>query len=309
MNKYLLGLDIGGTKTAIVVGNEKLQITNRTEFSTKPECGFDDFFDRLLNHISRISAGYKIDAIGISIGGPLDVKKGILYNPPHLRWGNVYLLDEMKKNFECFIRIEHDAKAGALAESELGAGKGFKNIVFLTLGTGLGAGIIINGEIYRGFKNMAGEVGHVRIAENGPEVYGKSGSWESYCSGDGIAKLANYMFPEYFSSGITTQEISKLAVSGNEKAIEVLKESGKYLGIGLANLFDILDPDRIILGSLSLRLPDVWLDEAKRIVIQEALDGQNAVNRIVKSSLGERIGDYSALIIAYMAVKEEKNGS
>ncbi|MGC9219464.1 MAG: ROK family protein, partial [Athalassotoga sp.] len=174
---------------------------------------------------------------------------------------------------------------------------------------GLGAGIIINGEIYRGSSNMAGEVGHIRIAEDGPEVYGKSGSWESYCSGDGIAKLARYLFPDYFPRRTTAQDISKIALSGDEKSIEVLKRSGRYLGIGLANLFDIFDPDRIILGSLSLRLPDIWIDEAKEIVKKEALDGPNAVNRIVKSALGERIGDYSALITAYKALKEGKNGS
>ncbi|MGC8612575.1 MAG: ROK family protein, partial [Athalassotoga sp.] len=163
--------------------------------------------------------------------------------------------------------------------------------------------------IYRGANNLAGEVGHVRISEDGPEVYGKAGSWESYCSGDGIAKLANHILPDHFDKKITAQGISKLAISGDQKAIEVLKKSGKYLGIGLANLFDIFDPDRIILGSLSLRLPDIWIDEAKEIVKKEALDGPNAVNRIVKSALGERIGDYSALITAYKALKEGKNGS
>ncbi len=306
MDNYLLGLDIGGTKTAIVVGNEKLEIIKRYEFSTKPQSGFSNFFDRLLNHLSKID--HSIDAIGISVGGPLDVGKGIIYNPPHLGWGNVNLRDEIKKYFACPIRIEHDAKAGALAEFELGAGRGFRNIIFLTLGTGLGAGIIINGEIYRGSSGMAGEGGHIRIAEDGPEVYGKAGSWESYCSGDGIAKLAQYLFPDYFSRRTTAHDVSKMALSGDEKSIEVLKISGRYLGVGLANLFDIFDPDRIILGSLSLRLPDIWLEEAKSTLIKEALDTE-AVKKVVKSMLGEKIGDYAALITAFKALKEERNGS
>ena len=305
----LIGLDIGGTKTTIVAGNKKLQIIDRFEFQTNPEHGFDDFFERVLNHISKISASHLLGAIGVSVGGPLDVKRGILYNPPHLGWGTVYLLDEMRKHFKCPIKVEHDAKAGAIAEFKLGAGKGLKNIVFLTLGTGLGAGIIINGRIYRGSNNIAGEIGHMRISDHGPSVYNKTGSWESYCSGDGIAKLANYMFPDRFDKKITTKEIAKLANSGDEKATEVLKESGKYLGIGMANLFDILDPDRIILGSLSLRLPNIWLEEAKRMVKREALDGERAVNRIIKSMLGEQIGDYAALIVASKALKEVKNGS
>ncbi len=301
----LLGIDIGGTKTAIVIGNEELQITNRTEFSTKPEHGFNEFLDRLVNSVSETIADNKIDAIGISVGGPVDVERGILYNPPHLGWGSVYLVDEMKKHFKCPIKIEHDAKAGALAEFRLGAGRGFKNIIFLTLGTGLGAGIIINGEIYRGKNNLAGEVGHTRISDKGPLVYGKVGSWEAYCSGEGIAKLANYIFPGYFNDKITAQEISTLANSKDEKALKVLKESGKFLGIGLANLFDIFDPDRIILGSLSLRLPDIWFEEAKKVVREEALSGEGAVNRIVKSQLGEKIGDYAAIVTAYRALEEE----
>ncbi|MGC8818779.1 MAG: ROK family protein [Athalassotoga sp.] len=305
IDKYLVGLDIGGTKTAIVVGNEKFEIIKRYEFPTKPKLGFSDFFARLLNYLSEIDS---IGAIGVSVGGPLDAEKGIIYNPPHLGWGTVYLLDEMKKHFECPVKIEHDAKAGAIAEFELGAGRGFRNIIFLTLGTGLGAGIIINGEIYRGSSNMAGEVGHIRIAEDGPEVYGKSGSWESYCSGDGIAKLARYLFPDHFSRRTTAQDISKMALSGDEKSAEVLKKSGRYLGIGLANLFDIFDPDRIILGSLSLRLPDIWLEEAKNTLVKEALDAQ-AVNKVVKSMLGERIGDYAALITAFKALKEARNGT
>lgn len=156
---------------------------------------------------------------------------------------------------------------------------------------------------------MAGEVGHIRIAEDGPEVYGKAGSWESYCSGDGIARLANHIFPDYFDKDITTQKISQLANSGDQKAIEVLKESGKYLGIGLANLFDILDPDRIILGSLSLRLPDIWLDEAMKTLSKEALGKEEVVKKVVKSLLGEKIGDYAALITASKALKEVRHES
>ena len=309
MDKNLLGIDIGGTKTAVVIGNENLKIIIRTEFSTSPELGFKDFLKRLLYNISKTKKTHNFKAMGISVGGPLNVKRGILHNPPHLGWGTVHLLDEMRKRFKCPIKVEHDAKAGAIAEFELGAGKGLKNIVFLTLGTGLGAGIIINGQIYRGSNNTAGEIGHIRISDHGPSVYGKVGSWESYCSGEGIAKLANHMFPDQFDKKITTQEISKLANSGDEKATKVLRESGKYLGIGMANLFDILDPDRIILGSLSLRLPSVWLEEAKRMVKREALDGENAVKKIVKSQLGEQIGDYSALITAQKAIKEDKDGT
>ncbi|MCL4407321.1 MAG: ROK family protein [Thermotogae bacterium] len=131
MNNCLIETTYVYKKTAIIVGNEGLEIIKRYEFSTKPQSGFSNFFDRLLNHLSKID--HPIDAIGVSVGGPLDVGKGIIYNPPHLEWGNVNLRDEIRKHFTCPVRIEHDAKAGALAEFELGAGRGFRNIIFLTL--------------------------------------------------------------------------------------------------------------------------------------------------------------------------------
>ena len=301
LSVYLLGIDVGGTKTAIILGDEDFHIIDRKEFPTNPEDGFRAFLEHLSINTAPMINKVDLNAVGISIGGPLDARKGILYNPPHLGWGKAPLGEEMRKIFYVPVKVEHDAKAGALAEWKMGAGKGFLNIVFLTLGTGLGAGIIVNGKVYRGASDTAGEVGHIRIEEDGPLVYGKVGSWEAYCSGDGISKLAHFMFPLPFVD-VTAAEISNLAISGDPKAVKVLRKSGEYLGKGLAILFDILDPDRIILGSLSWRLPDLWIDTAKDVVKREALEGKKAVPRIVKSELRDKIGDFAALIVASEAM-------
>lgn len=301
--KFLLGVDIGGTKTALVIGDENFQVVNRIEFLTRVEEGFDNFLKNLLDSISKIKEGHHINAVGVAVGGPLDAKKGILYNPPHLGWGTIHLLEKFEKALDASVKVEHDAKAEALAEWKLGAGKGFQNIIFLTLGTGLGAGIIVNGQLYRGASDIAGEVGHVRIENYGPRLYGKSGSWESYCSGEGIAKLAHFMFPSYFDEGTDASKISSLSTSGDLKAIEVLRMSGKHLGKGLAILFDILDPERIILGPLSWRLPDLWLESAFEVLKKESLLGENAISCVVKSELKEKVGDFGALVVASEALK------
>lgn len=298
MKERILGIDIGGTKTAVIVGDEDLNIISRSEFHTNPNKSFENFLNRLIAEIRSLVGKDLPQRAGISVGGPLDVEKGILFNPPHLRWGVVNLKKSLNQHFNFSVVIEHDAKACALAESLHGAGRGFNNIIFLTLGTGLGAGIIIQRRIYRGFKNLSGEVGHIKIAETGPILYGKAGSWESFCSGSGISLYAKYRFPESFNFDISTEEISRLALEGHVKSNILLKESGHYFGKGLAILLDILDPDRIILGNLAWRLPPIWLESALKTASKESLIGEKVKNRIVLNELKEQIGDYAALMVA-----------
>ena len=299
----LIGLDVGGTKTSIVLSNEKFEIEKEERFETMPQRGFENFFEELVERIKRILDGRSPDGIGVSIGGPLDSKEGIIFNPPHLRWGEVRIKDRIMDTFKVPVRIEHDAKAGALAEWRFGAGRGSRNMIFLTLGTGLGAGMILNGRLYRGTNDSAGEVGHMRVSKEGPVVYGKAGSWESFCSGKGISKLAHHMFPDVFDEKIDTKEISRLAFEGNEYAVKVLKESGKYLGIGMSILIDVLNPDTIVLGNLSWRLPNFWLGEALKVMEEETLEATRRSCRIRRNELKDRLGDISALIVAESAWK------
>ncbi len=303
---FLIGLDIGGTKTSIVLADKDFKILKKFVFDTKPEEGFEKFFKRLIGFSKSMLKNISPQAVGVSIGGPLDTEKGIIFNPPHLPWGKVNLKKSLESVFKCPVKIEHDAKACALAEWKFGAGRGCKNMIFLTLGTGLGAGIIIDGKIYRGSTGLAGEVGHIRIAEKGPVVYGKAGSWEAFCSGKGIAKLAHFMFPEVFGEDVTTKEVSERAFKGDEYAIRVLEESGKYLGLGISILIDIFNPDAVVLGNLSWRLPKFWLDKALEVVEKETLENTRKVCRIVRNELKDELGDIAALIVAESAWKNIK---
>lgn len=300
--KTILGLDIGGTKTAVVLGSQRGEIQWRMQFLTRPERGFKIVFNELTTNIATAlrSAPKHVAAISISIGGPLDVHKGMIKSPPNLPgWTNIPLKKLLAERFALPVYLEHDGNAGALAEFYFGAGKGFQNIVFITMGTGFGAGLILNGQLYRGTSDTAGEIGHIRIAENGPRCYGKAGSLEGYGSGTGIAKLAQMMYPEIWNESATVIEIHNAYKAGANEARAVFERAGFYLGRGLAMLADTLNPERIILGGIGMRLGDALLAPAKRVFYEEALPQAAEVCEIVPAQLGEAIGDIAALCAAF----------
>jgi glucokinase len=300
--KLILGLDIGGTKTAVILGSQRGEIQWRMQFPTRPERGFKIVFAELTTNIATAlrSASGTVAAISVSIGGPLDVLKGIIKSPPNLPgWTNVPLKKLLAERFTLPVYIEHDGNAGALAEFCFGAGKGFRNIIFITMGTGFGAGLILNGQLYRGTSDTAGEIGHIRIAEDGPFCYGKAGSLEGYGSGTGIAKLAQMMYPAIWSASATVIDVFNAYKDHSPEARTVFERAGFYLGRGLAILADTLNPERIILGGIGMRLGEALLAPAKRMFYEEALPQTAEVCEIVSAQLGEVIGDIAALCAAF----------
>lgn len=300
--KLILGLDIGGTKTALVLGSQRGEIQWRMQFLTRPERGFKIVFAELATNIATAlrSARKTVAAISVSIGGPLDVLKGVIKSPPNLPgWTNVPLKKLLAERFTLPVYIEHDGNAGALAEFYFGAGKGFRNIIFITMGTGFGAGLILDGRLYRGTSDTAGEIGHIRIAEDGPLCYGKAGSLEGYGSGTGIAKLAQMMYPAIWNAPATVIDIYNAYKDGSAEARAVFGRAGFYLGRGLAMLADTLNPERIILGGIGMRLGDALLAPAKRVFYEEALPQAAEVCEIVPAQLGEAIGDIASLCAAF----------
>lgn len=297
----ILGLDIGGTKTAVVLGTPRAEIRWRKQFATAPERGFEKVFEELSATIgeARSNAHEPIEAISVSIGGPLDILKGVIMSPPNLPgWNNIPLKDLLTKKFPFPVFIEHDGNAGALAEFYFGAGRGFRNIVFLTMGTGLGAGLILDGKVYRGTTDTAGELGHIRIAEDGPLCYGKSGSFEGYASGTGIAKLARMMFPEKWNDTSAITDVYKAFKNGSPEARQVFERAGTYIGRGFAIIADLLNPERIILGGIGGRIGDAFLPTAEEVFRQEALAESASACAIVTAQLGEAIGDVASLCAA-----------
>ena len=301
----ILGLDIGGTKTAVVLGDAEGRIHERASFFTHTERGFQATFDELCANTADLlgladRSGAVVDALSISIGGPLDIRRGIVKSPPNLPgWDDIPLMQLLADQFGLPVFIEHDGNAGALAEWRFGAARGALNVIFLTMGTGFGGGLILNGQLYAGTCDLAGEVGHVRLADEGPEAFGKSGSWEGLCGGAGIARRAAQRFPQRWKEGkITVRELADLAAGGDVEVLALFREVGCDLGRGLALLIDILNPEIIVIGSLAVRLGDWVLEPAREVVRSEALSQAVAACRIVPAALGERLGDVAALCAA-----------
>jgi glucokinase len=233
----------------------------------------------------------------------MDVERGVILSPPNLPgWDEIPLKALLTDRFDLPVHIEHDGNTGALAEWYFGAARGYRNVIFLTMGTGFGGGFILDGRLYRGTTSLAGEVGHIRMAESGPIAYGKMGSWEAFCSGTGVGRLAAYQYPARWSEDeVDAKEIARLAEVGDEDALNVLREVGLYLGKGLSVLLDILNPEVIVIGSLAVRLGERVLGPAREVMAREALPGAFAACKLVPAALGERLGEVASLCAAIAA--------
>lgn len=306
--RTVLGFDIGGTKTACVEGTPDGQILQRIEIQTNAERPFASTFPLIAEQARTVMcaanvARRTIAAISVSVGGPLKIDEGVLINPPHLPgWHHVPLKNRLMEEFpEIPVLIEHDGNAGALAEFHFGVGKGradLQHLIFLTFGTGVGAGFIVNGQILRGASDTAGEVGHWRLADDGPLGFGKRGSWESFASGAGLVELAAQMFPARWTSKTPIRELVESMLLDDAEALQVGGVAGKWMGRGLALLIDALNPQAIVFGSLGVVLGERVLGPARKVIVEEALPQAAAACELLPSVLGKHIGDVAALMAA-----------
>jgi len=303
-NKYLT-VDIGGTKTAIAIGFDDGSIVERQEFKTASP---DETLARVIEIGHSLLRVHNAIAVGISCGGPMSSRKGLILGPPNLPgWDHVEVVAILKEAFGLATFLEIDANAGALAEWIYGAGKGINNVIFLTCGTGLGAGLILDGRLYRGREDMAGEVGHIRMENDGPVGYFKAGSLEGFASGSGLAQLARQKIKQSHPASIldhldpqsiNAKDVGEAAIAGDALAKELVNTTGRYLGKGLAILIDILNPECIVLGSMAVRLGDLLLRPVWEEVKKESLERSWKNCKIVSAQLAGHIGDVAALCSA-----------
>jgi len=306
--RTVLGFDIGGTKTAVVEGTADGRILQRIELPTRAAEPFSAVFPSILEGAAgliEIAHGEhrEVGAISVSVGGPLRIDEGFLINPPHLPgWHQLPLKAKLADAFPGFpIAVEHDGNAGALAEFHFGVGKTrskLRHLVFLTFGTGVGAGFIVNGQILRGASDTAGEIGHWRLAEDGPPGFGKLGSWESFASGAGLVELGAKMFPQRWNVATPIRELVEAMVADDPQALEVAGVAGKWMGRGVALLIDALNPEVIVFGSLGVVLGDRILGPARTVIAEEALPQAEAACTLMPCVLGKGIGDVAALMAA-----------
>ena len=313
--EYFIGIDIGGTKCAVVIGDKDFKIYKRVQFETKTDRGYLEILNEFFGVLDELFLKFpkeQVQQIGISCGGPLDSKKGVIYSPPNLPgWDNVPIVELFQEKYGIPTAIQNDANASALAEWLMGAGKGTQNMIFLTFGTGMGSGLILNGQLYAGTNDLGGEVGHIRMAKDGPVGFGKSGSFEGFCSGGGIAQLAKTIVRQKLAEGGTVDFIQKNSIEnvdakivaiaaskGDAVANEIIKISAEYLGKALAILIDTLNPQCIVIGSIYARNVNLFKPHIDRMLKLEAIPAAVEVCEIKPALLGDKIGDYAALCVA-----------
>ncbi|MDR1024493.1 MAG: ROK family protein [Treponema sp.] len=319
----MIGIDIGGTKCRVSRGNwtgGTLHIEGSCPARSTAGQPALAMLEKLLSDVEGLlgTKNERAEAIGISCGGPLDQEKGIILSPPNLPgWDEIHITEYFTERTGIPAYLCNDANAGALAEWKYGAGKGCKDLVFITFGTGIGSGLILDGRLYNGASGQAGEIGHIRLADYGPPGYGKLGSLEGFCSGGGIAKLARSMVeaelqqgraPVFCPSsgelaGLTAKTVGDAAEQGDPLARRIYEEVGKKLGLGLSVLIDVLNPEIIVIGSIFTRSRDLLWPAARDVIEREALPLARRACRVEPGMLGDAIGDYAALAAAQYAAE------
>ena len=280
-----LAVNIGGTTCSVGIVLRDGTIVGSEVFAT---AGRDETISRLID-LSVQLADEDTVAVGISCGGPLDPKTGVIQSPPNLPgWDNVPIVNMFEEATGRPVYLMNDANAGALAEWYFGTDCTCNAIVFLTCGTGMGAGIILDGKLLEGCSAMAGEVGHMRLSPAGPVGFGKAGSFEGWCSGNGFRQYA----------GCPVKEAAEAVRAGDAAMLKHFETFGRRLGEGLAILIDLFNPERIVLGGIFLRCEDLLTPSMRTTLESECLPASLAACTIGPASSGEDIGLHAAAAVA-----------
>ena len=300
MEKYsVIGISIGGTKTAVTHAFFDGAFSNieKKIFPTDPN-NPDKVLENIFECVKEFN--YPIDVISLATGGPQDTKNGVLLKPPHLPgFDNYPIVKILKDKYQCDVYYLNDADACALAEFKFGAGKTYKNGAYLTFGTGFGSGLILDGKLYTGNNGMAGEIGHVRLSDNGPVGYGKAGSVEGFVAGGNIPVWAKEFIKGketnlHKYSQLTTKDIANEARKGDMAAIEIFDKVADRLGETISIMLDLLNLELVVIGGIYPRCLDLLEKKVKESVKKNTINFD--VCKIVPSKLNEQIDDYSSLV-------------
>lgn len=287
----LVGFDVGGTKCAVSVARRGCV----EEVLRVPTGSYPQILDTVVACVRGLDLGRSI-RMGISCGGPLDSAAGRILNPPNLSrsWHGARVVADVRRRLGAEAFLMNDANACALAEWRFGAGRGARHMIFITGGTGFGAGIIANGELLEGVTGDAGEIGHVRLRGDGPLGFGKFGSVEGFCSGGGIARAAELAG----HAGVTAQHVFAAAKVGEKWAAEAVEQTAARWGEALAILVDLFNPERIVLGGIYPRARAALDPILRGVLRREALGRALRACKIVPAQLGETIGSHGAIAAA-----------
>ena len=320
--KLILGVDLGGTKIATALATAQGEILARGRRSTPAQAGPDAVIKSICATIDKTLAAKKLEpsqllGIGIAAAGIIDSGKGKVISSPNLPgWHEVPLRDAIEQRFGIPVYLGNDATLAALGEWRFGLKKGIANLIYITVSTGIGGGIIAGGKLYTGACGVAGEIGHMTIDVNGPKCNcGNIGCWETLASGTALAREAVKQIREGAKTSIielVNGDISKIdakvvglaAKQGDELAKELISRLGYYLGIGLVNLVNIFNPELILIGGGVAKMGDLLLQPAIKVVKERAFSTPAATVEIKPALLGD---DSGLLGAAAFVLERSKN--
>lgn len=305
--KFIIGIDLGGTNLKIALLDLKYKIKYKEIFNTKKLIKKADLIRQILRSINRIIKNNRLnktDILGVGLGlpGPIDIKKGVVHFFPNIPgWKEVNLKKILESKLRVPVFLDNDANLMSLAEYKVGAAKMAKNAVCLTLGTGVGGGIILEGRLYRGSTYAAGEIGHIPVNEKGPKCNcGGIACLETYIGNNRIIQEAKRIFKRY----ISLEDLSALAKKGNKKAKYIWSNVARRLGIALVGIVNLFNPDCIIIGGGVANAGKVLFDKVKETIAKQAMPVQARHVKISKAKLGNDAGLIGAAILVREGVRQ-----
>ena len=317
----ILGIDLGGTKILSSVINPQGEMLSRDHSITPAAEGPEGVIQAILASAERAFEGAaiatdRVSAVGIGAPGLADTEVGILYTSPNLPgWKDVPLRDIIQEKFKKRAFLINDGNAAALGEYYFGAAKGVTHFIYVTISTGIGGGIVIDGKVLNGSKGMAGEIGHMTIADEGPPCRcGNQGCWEALASGTALAKAARkrietgvdttiLSFADGKIENVTAQTVQSAAEKGDPVADELIRKTAYYFGVGLANLINVFNPEMIVIGGGLSNMGERLFKPAHEVVEERAFNRAYRTVRFVKAALGRDSGVLGAAAFAFDEMK------
>ena len=313
MAKERIGIDVGGTNVKIALVDNKGKIIYSNSIPTRAEMGYEYTINNMKEAITELIKETKsdpknIESIGFGFPGQIDYQKGIVRLAPNIPgWVDVPIAEIMEKEFGIPTRVDNDVRCAALGELNYGAGQGCDNLICITVGTGIGSGLVINGKLVRGASNAAGEIGHIKLDMNGGPLCGcgDRGCLEAFASGPSIVALAeeyikggkSTKYRELANPDITPYIVSEAAKQGDPVAKRIFTIVGEYIGIGLASVVNLLNPEKIIIGGGVAAAGDLLLTPIKESLIKRAMPIAGSAVEIVPAQLGNSAGVIGASLL------------
>lgn len=312
-DSFVIGVDLGGTKIYTALANDRGEILAEIKIPTEAGGGVEHVIRRIMRTVEQVEKQSGVNmrpvCLGIGAPGPADSEKGVVLQAPNLGWRDVPLQQILEKNLQMPVAVGNDANLAALGEHVFGAGKGYADLVYVTVSTGIGGGLLLGGKLYSGITFSAGEFGHMTVDPEGPVCNcGNRGCLEALASGTAMARLAGELVEKGRGRGIlqvaggkdqiTARSVSLAAREGDGDALAILAVAGRWLGIGLANIINLLNPPLVLLGGGAMQAGKPLWEAMEKEIEKRALRAARRGVQIIPAGLGQRSALMGAVALA-----------